>query len=180
MKTLLAAALLSSAAFGAFASEASEFSIPSQSTLSRAQVEFDLETPASARAMQYIGDAALFNDQSIANTSHALALGSGLTYVGDAAVFVDHDRGRWAAADTSLQMAGRHCALRPAARRYCSAVASTGNNLIRPSDITSTASAARIRPISRVITLMPVLPSTLAMRPDMLKASQTARPITTP
>ena len=37
--------------------------------------------------------------------------------------------------------------------------ASTGKSLIRPSAMISTASAARIRPISRVITLMPVRPS---------------------
>ena len=35
-----------------------------------------------------------------------------------------------------------------------------GNNLCKPLAITSIASAARINPISRVITLMPVFPST--------------------
>jgi hypothetical protein len=39
----------------------------------------------------------------------------------------------------------------------------TGNILPSPSAITSTARAARIRPMSRVITLMPVLPSTRAI-----------------
>ena len=57
---------------------------------------------------------------------------------------------------------------------------SPGNNLPSPSDITSTASAARSRPMRRVITLMPVFPSTLAMRPDRLKATHTDRPMTTP
>ena len=59
-------------------------------------------------------------------------------------------------------------------------LASTGNSFSSPSAITSTASAASSRPIRRVITLMPVLPSTRAMVPDRLKQAQTASPITTP
>src|SRR5205085_2408890 len=58
--------------------------------------------------------------------------------------------------------------------------ASPGNSLTRPSDITSTARAASRMPMSRVMTLMPVLPSTRAIRPDRLNASQTDRPMTTP
>jgi hypothetical protein len=46
--------------------------------------------------------------------------------------------------------------------------------------MTSTASAASSRPISRVITLIPVLPIARAMRPDRLNAIQTASAITTP
>jgi hypothetical protein len=40
--------------------------------------------------------------------------------------------------------------------------------------------AARIRPINRTITLMPVWPSTRAMRPAAEKARKVAAPITTP
>jgi len=43
---------------------------------------------------------------------------------------------------------------------------STGNSLISPSASSSTAIAARIKPISRVMMLMPVRPSALAMRPE--------------
>lgn len=57
---------------------------------------------------------------------------------------------------------------------------SIGNSLPKPSAITSTASAASIRPIRRVITLMPVLPSTRAMGSARAKHSAVARPITTP
>ncbi len=60
------------------------------------------------------------------------------------------------------------------------AVASTGNSFTNPSDITSTASAARSRPIRRVITLMPVLPINRAIRPDRLNATQIASAMTTP
>src|SRR6478672_2493437 len=55
-----------------------------------------------------------------------------------------------------------------------------GNSFTRPSDITSTARAASRMPISRVMTLMPVRPSTRAIRGERLNASQTDRPITTP
>ena len=55
-----------------------------------------------------------------------------------------------------------------------------GNSLTRPSDITSTASAASSRPISRVMTLMPVRPTTRAMRPARPKAIQIASAMTTP
>ena len=44
----------------------------------------------------------------------------------------------------------------------------------------STAIAARIRPISRVITLMPVRPSRLAMRPARPKRRRSPAPMTTP
>lgn len=57
---------------------------------------------------------------------------------------------------------------------------STGNSFISPSAMISTASAARISPISRVITSMPVRPSHLAMRPEAVKATNAARPTTTP
>ena len=49
---------------------------------------------------------------------------------------------------------------------------STGNSLVSPSASSSTAIAARMRPISRVITLMPVRPSTRAIRSDALKTAQ--------
>ena len=57
---------------------------------------------------------------------------------------------------------------------------SAGNSLSRPSDNSSTAIAARISPISRVITLMPVRPSSLAMRPAAENAAKVATPMTTP
>ena len=57
---------------------------------------------------------------------------------------------------------------------------STGNSLCSPSAITSTARAAKIRPIRRVITLMPVLPSTRAIGAARAKHRAVARPITTP
>src|SRR5262249_10891197 len=44
--------------------------------------------------------------------------------------------------------------------------ARAGNSLLSPSASSSTAIAARMRPIRRVITLMPVWPSTRAMRPE--------------
>jgi hypothetical protein len=44
----------------------------------------------------------------------------------------------------------------------------------------STASAARIRPINRVMMLMPVRPSRRAMRPEARKARYTAMPTTSP
>ena len=56
----------------------------------------------------------------------------------------------------------------------------TGNSLLRPSAISSTASAARIKPISRVITLMPVLPSARAIGPASEKHSAVASATTTP
>ena len=40
--------------------------------------------------------------------------------------------------------------------------------------------AASIKPIRRVITLMPVRPSTWAMRPEAEKTTYVTRPITTP
>jgi hypothetical protein len=58
--------------------------------------------------------------------------------------------------------------------------ASTGNSLISPSDMISTATAARIRPISRVITLMPTLPIMRAMLPASEKQTKVATPTTTP
>jgi RNA polymerase sigma factor (sigma-70 family) len=58
--------------------------------------------------------------------------------------------------------------------------ASAGNSFVRPSAMTSTAIAARIRPISRVMTLMPVLPSTREILSAALNASQTVSPITMP
>ena len=59
-------------------------------------------------------------------------------------------------------------------------VASTGKSFTRPSDITSTARAASSRPISRVMTLMPVRPTTRAMRPARPNAIQIASAMTTP
>ena len=56
----------------------------------------------------------------------------------------------------------------------------TGKSLPSPSAITSTASAARISPIRRVITLMPVLPSTRAMGSASAKHTAVARAMTTP
>ena len=56
----------------------------------------------------------------------------------------------------------------------------TGNSLLRPSAISSTASAARTSPISRVITLMPVLPSARAIGPASEKHSAVASATTTP
>ena len=56
----------------------------------------------------------------------------------------------------------------------------TGNSLLRPSAISSTASAARTRPISRVITLIPVLPSARAIGPASEKHSAVASATTTP
>ena len=56
----------------------------------------------------------------------------------------------------------------------------TGKSLLRPSAISSTASAARTRPISRVITLMPVLPSARAIGPASEKHSAVASATTTP
>ena len=57
---------------------------------------------------------------------------------------------------------------------------SAGKSLIKPSDITSTANAAKIKPMSRVMTLMPVLPSTRAMGCAKVKANAVARAITKP
>jgi len=60
------------------------------------------------------------------------------------------------------------------------ALESTGNSSTSPSAMISTANAARISPISRVMMLMPVCPSSRLMRPDAAKASSTARATTTP
>src|SRR5450756_2426692 len=57
---------------------------------------------------------------------------------------------------------------------------SIGNNLISPSDITSTASAARIKPIRRVMTLIPVLPKPRAIGRASEKHSAVASAMTTP
>ena len=62
----------------------------------------------------------------------------------------------------------------------CSGAASTGNSCVRPSAMISTASAARINPISRVITSMPVLPRRRAMRTAAPNARYVATPTTTP
>jgi hypothetical protein len=51
---------------------------------------------------------------------------------------------------------------------------------IKPSDITSTARAASIKPIRRVITLMPVLPRTRAIGCASKKHSAVAKAMTTP
>ena len=59
-------------------------------------------------------------------------------------------------------------------------LASTGKSLIRPSASSSTAIAARISPISLVITLMPVRPRTRAIRPAAEKATKVMPPITRP
>ncbi len=74
-----------------------------------------------------------------------------------------------------------HNVLAPAGpANHYPARANIGNNFTSPSDITSTASAAKISPIRRVITLMPVLPSTRAIGCAAAKhrtvASATIRP----
>jgi hypothetical protein len=58
--------------------------------------------------------------------------------------------------------------------------ASAGNNFTSPAAITSTDSAARIRPINRVITLMPVWPIRRAIGLAREKHSAVASAITTP
>ena len=57
---------------------------------------------------------------------------------------------------------------------------STGKSLVSPSASNSTATTARIKPISRVMMLMPVLPSALAMRPEAMNTAQVTAPTTTP
>src|SRR6185503_19405152 len=74
---------------------------------------------------------------------------------------------------------GHPTTLRAAAHRAAT-LARAGNSLVSPSDSSSTAIAARISPIRRVITLMPVRPRSLAMRPAAENAAKVAAPITTP
>lgn len=57
---------------------------------------------------------------------------------------------------------------------------SAGKSLTRPSDMTSTAMAARMRPIRRVMTLIPVWPMNFPIRPAAESASHVARPMTRP
>ena len=59
-------------------------------------------------------------------------------------------------------------------------LARMGNSWVRPSAMISTASAARIRPISRVITLMPVRPIRRASWPDSVKTANVASATTRP
>lgn len=66
------------------------------------------------------------------------------------------------------------------AGRHGQRATSTGKSLPSPSAITSTARAARIRPMSRVITLMPVLPSTRAIGSASAKHTAVAKAMTTP
>ena len=58
--------------------------------------------------------------------------------------------------------------------------AKIGNNFTNPSDITSTASAAKISPINRVITLIPVLPKNRAIGWAAAKHNTVARATTRP
>ena len=69
---------------------------------------------------------------------------------------------------------------RSGSQGYIAGEARMGKILIRPPAITSMASAAKIRPMSRVITLMPVLPSTRAIGWASEKQTMMAAATTTP